>query len=736
MGSKKKKITVGYKYFFSIQSGLGRGPINELVAITADDKTVFAGRANEVTVSKSIYINKPNLFGGTNVGGEGGIKGIFEIAMGDADQEPTSRVKNLLGGVVPGFRGMVTTFFDGLISAYSASPKPWKYRVRRTTQGWSNNNVWYPEKCIIMLYDDKSTINEKDNGINSNLRTIHAMNPAHILIECATDNDWGRGLQLYEDIDLDSFKTAADILYNEKFGLCFRYNRQDGLDTFVQQVLDHIGAVQYADLTTGKIKLKLIRDNYKTEDLPLFNYDNGILVVQDDDSSASDNVPNEVAVKWHNPVTNEDSEVRAQNLGAIQAVGLISSSIEYKALPTFELAARVAQRELESGIAGLIRLTIQFDRRGEILTPADCFRISLPDRDIKDMVMRVGSINEHEDGMIEITAIQDVFGLADTVYNSGNQSGTGIVQDITPTPVENYMLFESPYFAMSQLSNYDVNNESGYMLLVSAQPNSQSINYLLQTTTEGADFTIRGTGDFTPSALLISKHQLSKIDTQLNVIFNKDMTDVSIGSAAIIDNEIVRIDAFDELNGTLTIARGCADTLPQTHNKDSFIWFFDSLFETDGIEYLKGEVVYVQQLTQTNAETLSTNKAPIRALKFDARAARPYPPANLQVNGVITETISLKEQETIVLTWLHRNKEIQQDNLIAYNEGNIDKPETVEYHIEYYLAGELKKTVVTNENSHELEINETEHYDEIRIYAYDTISELESLQKYKLQIKA
>lgn len=203
----------------------------------------------------------------------------------------------------------------------------------------------------------------------------------------------------------------------------------------------------------------------------LINYDNGILVVQDDDSSASDNVPNEVAVKWHNPVTNEDSEVRAQNLGAIQAVGLISSSIEYKALPTFELAARVAQRELESGIAGLIRLTIQFDRRGEILTPADCFRVSLPDRDIKDMVMRVGSINEHEDGMIEITAIQDVFGLADTVYNSGNQSGTGIVQDITPTPVENYMLFESPYFAMSQLSNYDVNNESGYMLLVSAQPN-------------------------------------------------------------------------------------------------------------------------------------------------------------------------------------------------------------------------------------------------------------------------
>ncbi|WP_204268320.1 hypothetical protein, partial [Enterobacter roggenkampii] len=75
-------------------------------------------------------------------------------------------------------------------------------------------------------------------------------------------------------------------------------------------------------------------------------------------------------------------------------VGLISDSVEYKAIPTHSLAVRVAQRDLESSSAGLTRLIILFDRRGDILTPAAPFRISIPDRNIANMVVRVGKIEE------------------------------------------------------------------------------------------------------------------------------------------------------------------------------------------------------------------------------------------------------------------------------------------------------------------------------------------------------
>lgn len=156
----------------------------------------------------------------------------------------------------------------------------------------------------------------------ANLRSIHAMNPAHILVECATNSDWGRQLTLADDLNLDSYSAAADTLFEEGFGLCFRYNRQDGLDTFVQQILDHLGAVQYADLETGKLTLKQLRGDYNVDELPVFTYDNGIIAVQDDDCASTTSNPNEVVVTWNDPVTNSDGEVRAQNLGAIQNTGL------------------------------------------------------------------------------------------------------------------------------------------------------------------------------------------------------------------------------------------------------------------------------------------------------------------------------------------------------------------------------------------------------------------------------
>ena len=245
MGGKgSKKVTVGYRYSWDVQAGLGRGPVNEIVSIMADKKTVFAGTPGQVSSSTSVYIDKPGLFGGDDTGGEGGIQGQLDIMMGEPDQVPPASLLKLLTGLVPGFRGVVTTFFSGLVSCYSASPKPWLYRVRRTTKGW-DGDVWYPEKATIMLENSEAQLDDEADLLPeqlANLRAIHAMNPAHILVECATNRDWGRQLTLADDQNLDSSRAAADTLFDEGFGLCFRYNRQDGLDTFVQQILDHVGA--------------------------------------------------------------------------------------------------------------------------------------------------------------------------------------------------------------------------------------------------------------------------------------------------------------------------------------------------------------------------------------------------------------------------------------------------------------------------------------------------------------
>jgi hypothetical protein len=80
--------------------------------------------------------------------------------MGEPDQVPPASLLKLLTGLVPGFRGVVTTFFSGLVSCYSASPKPWLYRVRRTTKGW-DGDVWYPEKATIMLENTEGQLDDE-----------------------------------------------------------------------------------------------------------------------------------------------------------------------------------------------------------------------------------------------------------------------------------------------------------------------------------------------------------------------------------------------------------------------------------------------------------------------------------------------------------------------------------------------------------------------------------------------
>jgi len=677
-GKGSKKVTVGYKYSWDIQAGIGRGPVNEIVAISADKKTVFAGTPGQVIGNTSLYIDKPNLFGGEDTGGEGGIQGQLEVMMGAPDQVPSPSLLTLLTGLVPGFRGLVTTFFSGLVSCYSASPKPWSYRVRRSTQGW-DGPVWYPEKALILLQNTEGQLDDEADLTAeqiANLRAIHAMNPAHILVECALNRDWGRGLVL-GDLDIDSYRIAADRLYEEGFGLCFRYNRQDDLNTFVQQVLDHIGAAQYGDLSTGKLTLKLLRDDYDPNTLPLFTYDNGIVGVQDDDSTSADAAPNEIVVTYRDPVTNSEGEVRAQNLGAIQNVGLISESVEYKAVPTHALGAMLAQRDLETRAAGLTRLIINFDRRGGVLTPAGVFRISLPERNISNMVMRVGKIEEQDTGELKVTAIQDVFGMPSTSYSSGEQGSTWSPPDKTARPVTDSQLLELPYVVLAatigpaELAAIPL--EAGYLGVMASAPSSASINYLLQTRADGVNWRGNLNGDWTPAVTLTQP--AGRFDTT----FKASLTTLpAVGAGAIIDDEIVRIDAADLATGTLTVGRGCADTLPAGHLAGARLRFFQDAIESDGLEYLEGETIDVRLLTRTAQETLAAGAAPINHLTLQARQAKPYLPANIRLNDEPYPLVAQPAAEYI-LTWSHRDRQLQADRLIDYLDNSIGPESGVVY---------------------------------------------------------
>ncbi|MGZ7144673.1 hypothetical protein ACXWOO_09920, partial [Streptococcus pyogenes] len=92
----------------------------------------------------------------------------------------------------------------------------------------------------------------------------------HMIYEALTNSAWGRGLD-YTLIDDAAFRQAANTLFDEGFGLCLLWSRQDTVDSFIQTVLDHIGAVFYTHPRTGLLVLRLLRSDYVPSSVPLLD---------------------------------------------------------------------------------------------------------------------------------------------------------------------------------------------------------------------------------------------------------------------------------------------------------------------------------------------------------------------------------------------------------------------------------------------------------------------------------
>lgn len=787
MGGKKKgggPQTVGYRYFWDIHSGLGRGPVDEIVEIRVDDKTAYLTSPGEITRSKAIFINEPKLFGGEDTGGEGGVQGRMEILMGERNQRPSVMLMNLLKGVfnpvyrssirgsgflrrsitlnaqnesilnpevefvdagdslVPGFRGIVSTVYSGLISCYSAYPKKHSYRVRRTHKGWQDNVVWEPHTCRIELRNDTVKINFR-NGDDANqyskteqARTIHAMNPAHILVQCITDKSWG-GKKELSDLDLDSFKVAADKLHIEKFGMCIRYNRQSSIREFMQLILDHIGAVQYEDVSTGKLAIKLIRNDYYEGDLHTFNSDNGILSVQDDDSGANGVSPNQVIVTYLDPVSNKEHTAKADNLASIQMHGVISKSIDYKGVPTYDLAAKLAQRELEMGASGLIRLKVLFDMRGNQIRPGEVYKLHLPERWIDSVVFRVVDVrNGTDEGTFEVTFMQDVFGLSSANYSSAQSETLAVSPDYTAKPVaaDKSRLFEVPYhlypslFSEADIAYLKPTDCFVASLAVSPSPLAQRYDLLSDA---GGGYADNADGVFTPSVVLLD--DLSPYAEQLKFEVDGDYSGLDGAYALMIDDEILKIESVDYGTNTINIGRGCADTVPQAHAKGARVWCYLLGYGADSQKYLPGETIKSKIIPYTSQDELDAEVAPELTITTKQRWVRPYPPANVRVDGVMT--LKIASGDGFTLTWSHRDRVVQGDNLIPHTQGSTTLSDTVSYTINLLDGDNVVRTITTRADTFaypDESAVDGEQFNGLSLYAKE--GNLHSLQGYLFSV--
>jgi hypothetical protein len=713
---KGKKVTIGYTYYMSLLMGIGR-PISELVQINVGDKLAWKGPL--CRPSSGFYINARNLFGGDDK--EGGIQGPGAVLWGGSDQQlpgPQTISGKTLPGVketisrstnvpIPALRGVTSIWYDGEVCSMNPYPKEWKFRVRRHIHGWYGDRAWYPAKAVIYLsgsevvtYKDAQALGDAfmaiflskggSKTVSKVLQVpsnIKAMNGAHIIYQCATDPEWGRGLPP-ELIDENSFIYAANTLCAEGFGLCFNWQREEDVDAFIQIVLDHIGGALYTDRSTGLLTLRLIRADYDPATIPTFSIGSGLLDILEDDSGSSDLAANEVVVKWHSPIDDTDGTSRAHNVGARLAQGAaVSVSKDYPGIPTADLAARVAARDLVVQSGALKRYKVRLDRSGWRIAPAMPFRIVCPERGIGSIILRAGDIADssaQQGGDIQITAMEDVFGLPLTGMQVEEQSSwTPPVSDPVAPPAS--AAFELSYYDLTKrLSQFElpqVDDEDAYLGMVAAQPVSTMLNYDLLVD-PGPDGTFADTGTFSFTGHAVLAEDVGYFDTEItlaDVTHFPNAADL-IGDCVMVGEERMRLDSFNAATGVMTVARGVIDTLPQKHAKGASLFLPDDDTASDGTVYAMGETIDVVAATRTTSAVLTPEDYDVKTVTIMQRVGRPYPVANLKVDGQSVFEASGLHPEP-VFTWATRNRVTQQDQLIGYTEGSVVEEDGTTYEV-------------------------------------------------------
>jgi hypothetical protein len=205
------------------------------------------------------------------------------------------------------------------------------------------------------------------------------------------------------------------------------------------------------------------------------------------------------------------------------------------------------------------------------------------------------------------------------------------------------------------------------------------------------DYSVRGSG------IMCSVADLSAAVSYFTTVFplvgwnRTGPNDVAVGMAALIDEEIVRVVNIG--SGNVTVARGCLDTVPAPHALGAEVWFFGTAFGSDRREYAATETLGVKLLPKTvTGGSVPISGSPPNTITFNWRFARPYPPGLMQANGVswfsATQTID-NTHPAVALTWTHRDRITQSDQLIEHGAASVGPEAGVTYTVRVYSTANV-----------------------------------------------
>lgn len=419
-------VTIGFRYYFGIQFALCRGPVDKLIAIKAQERTIALGR----TGSGSAPISAPSCFGGEEFG-SGGVDGSGNFYAGGTAESRDSYLQSQCDTNVTAYRGTCYYVFNGYVGTSTSIP-PFAFVIERI-----------PDGLNLAAYDPGS---ERINSYDAN--------PMNVIYEIMTNTEWGLGIPS-SSIDVPNFQAAGSILSDEGNGFSMVLDSETEAIDLLQELQRQIDGMIYFNKPTGQWQIALAREDYDPGTLTVFDESN-VLEVSHFARATWEETCNQVNIKFADRSAEyRDTYAMAQDMANYQIQGAtIASEITYPGVKNKALANKLAWRDLRTLSYPLAKCELILNREAYNLIPTSPFKWSCARLGITEMIMRVIRVDygQLDQGRIRVNAVQDIFAVtAGTFADPPATSWTDPVDDPGVLTLDDILSFEAPY----QLINED-----------------------------------------------------------------------------------------------------------------------------------------------------------------------------------------------------------------------------------------------------------------------------------------
>ncbi len=633
------EITVGYAWFADFAIAYCE-PVDEIIAFYMNDKKVWEGSITNSAQTVSVRTGE-----NSDIQGSGYSNSPVRFYNGHTAAD--SFLASQTGYNIAYKKLVYLVFEDAFVGDNVRTTPKYSLLVRRTSlipSGTGGYTDWN-------LYENVNT-----SGSFADANPAHAI--LFILKELLRVPDYL--------IDFDSFRSAGIQLYNEGMGVSLLLEQRAEAEKWIEEILRTIDGVLFFDYETGKIKLKLIRDDYDPNTIPVVT-DNDVGSLEFERRGLED-LASEITVRYTDRDSYKPATLILINPAVENMLGYAKSeNYDFMAVTYQGTAMDILKRLLLK--EAYPYATVKFTTSLELFRfkPGDVIKLQSDNLGV-DIVLRILNVSgdKQYEQTIEVEAVEDIFSIGNIkVSTLQPNQGTAYTWDVgAVTRAKSFDAFQEMLSTSGVFFLYD--KPSGNAIGVKVYINGE---YRATLTPDLCGYATLAT----TYQKGIYENNVREIDDTGEIVINpvSNIRPISatreklqrLGFVAAIGSDtsgwefIAFQNLVDNGDGTYSIKniiRGLMDTKISTHNSGEEVWIF----------YLDGNEIPVFS-TEPSSITIDlipfNHREQASAYSFSHSYSwtveKPYPPSNLKAN---------RSGDTVTISWVPRKR------LSGANYRNID----------------------------------------------------------------